>query len=87
MRSGRATWRNAEKDSKKQAVEYDADALKGALVKLCNTVFSFTGNQMFQDPGTIDAQKATKAGGDLLSIIELSNNIKSNAERLGKSPK
>ncbi|HST52126.1 MAG TPA: hypothetical protein VLJ61_08960 [Pyrinomonadaceae bacterium] len=78
---------DAEKDSKKQAVEYDADALKGALVKLCNTVFSFTGNQMFQDPGTVDAQKATKAGGDLLSIIELSNNIKSNAERLGKSPR
>jgi len=77
----------AKKDDAKQAVEYDADALKGALVKLCNTVFSFTGNPMFQDPGTVDVQKATKAGGDLLNIIELSDNIKRNAERLGKSPK
>jgi hypothetical protein len=77
----------AKKEDAKQAVEYDADALKGALVKLCNTVFSFTGNPMFQDPGTVDVQKATKAGGDLLNIIELSDNIKRNAERLGKSPK
>ena len=30
----------------------------GALVKLCNTIYSFTGNQMFQDPGTVDAVKA-----------------------------
>ena len=64
-----------------------ADALKGALVKLCNTIYSFTGNQMFQDPGTVDAVKATKAGGDLLDIIELSDDIKRSADRLSKSPK
>jgi hypothetical protein len=77
----------AKKDDVKQAVEYDADALKGALVRLCNTIFSFTGNPMFQDPGTVDVQKAKKAGGDLLNIIELSDQIKRNAERLAKSPK
>jgi len=80
--------KDGEKEGeKKQAVEYDAEALKGALVKLCNTIYSFTGNQMFQDPGTMDAVKATKAGGDLLNIIELSDQIKRSADRLSKLPK
>jgi hypothetical protein len=78
---------DSKKPDEKQAVEYDAEALKGALVRLCNAIFSFTGNPMFQDPGTVDVQKATKAGGDLLNIIELSDNIKRNAERLARSPK
>jgi hypothetical protein len=77
----------AKKNDEKPAVEYDPEALKGALVRLCNTIFSFTGNPMFQDPGTVDVQKASKAGGDLMNIIELSENIKRNAERLAKSPK
>jgi hypothetical protein len=76
-----------KRDEERPAAEYDADALKGALVKLCNTIYSFTGNPMFQDPGTVDTQKATKAGGDLLNIIELSENIKRSAERLSKSPR
>ncbi|HKP71336.1 MAG TPA: hypothetical protein VJT82_00255 [Pyrinomonadaceae bacterium] len=76
-----------KKAEEKQAVEYDADAMKGALVKLCNTIFSFTGNPMFKDPGTVDTQKATKAGADLLSIIELSDNIKKNADRLSATSK
>ncbi|HEX3557651.1 MAG TPA: hypothetical protein VHU19_00495 [Pyrinomonadaceae bacterium] len=75
-----------KKDEVKQ-VEYDEEALKGALVRLCNTIYSFTGNPMFKDPGTVDAQKATKAGGDLLNLIELSDNIKRSADRLGKSSK
>ncbi|HZT59032.1 MAG TPA: hypothetical protein VFA21_10440 [Pyrinomonadaceae bacterium] len=77
----------AKKPEEKPAVEYDDEAMKGALVKLCNTIFSFTGNPMFQDPKSVDPQKATKAGGDLLNIIELSDNIKRNAERLARSPK
>ena len=77
-----------KKDELKRPVEYDTAALNGALGQLCNSIFSFTGNQMFTDPRTVDAQKATKANSDLLSVIELSDNIKRSADRLGgKSPK
>jgi len=77
----------AEKKPDVKEVSYTEDELKGALVKLCNTIYSFTGNEMFKNPGTLDAQKSMKAGADLLSIIELSDNIKRSADRLGKSSK
>jgi hypothetical protein len=73
-----------EKDAAKQT-EYDGEQIKGALVKLCNTIYSFTGNAMFKDPATVDLQKAASAGGDLLAIIELSDNVKRSAERLKAS--
>lgn len=72
------------KDAAKQT-EYDDEQIKGALVKLCNTIYSFTGNAMFKDPATVDLQKAASAGGDLLTIIELSDNVKRSAERLKAS--
>jgi len=74
-----------EKEDGPKRAEYDADALKGALVRLCNAVYSFTSNPMFKDPSVVDAQKAAKAGGDLLDIIRLSDDIKRSADRLGKS--
>ncbi|MFL6227177.1 MAG: hypothetical protein ACJ741_00195 [Pyrinomonadaceae bacterium] len=70
-----------EKDAAKQ-INYDGEQLKGALVKLCNTIHTFTENQMFKDPSTVDLQKEAAAGGDLLTIIELSDNVKRSAERL-----
>jgi hypothetical protein len=73
-----------EKDAAKQTV-YDGEQIKGALVKLCNTIYSFTGNPMFKDPSTMDIQKAASAGGDLLTIIELSDNVKRSADRLKAS--
>jgi hypothetical protein len=73
-----------EKDATKQT-EYDGEQIKGALVKLCNTIYNFTGNPMFKDPSTMDIQKAASAGGDLLTIIELSDNVKRSADRLKAS--
>jgi hypothetical protein len=73
-----------EKDAAKQT-EYDGEQIKGALVKLCNAIYSFTVNPMFKDPATVDLQKAASAGGDLLSIIELSDNVKRSADRLKAS--
>jgi hypothetical protein len=67
--------------------EYDEAALKAALVKLCNTIHSFTANPMFQNPGVVAAEQPAKAGGELLTIIELSENIKKNAGRLAKASK
>lgn len=68
-------------------VVYTEEELKGALVKLCNTIYSFTANEMFKNPAALDAQKSLKAGADLLDIIELSSGIKRSADRLGKSSK
>jgi hypothetical protein len=73
-----------EKDAAKQT-GYDGEQIKGALVKLCNTIYNFTGNSMFKDPSTMDIQKAASAGGDLLTIIELSDNVKRSADRLKAS--
>jgi hypothetical protein len=76
-----------ERDADAQAV-YDAGQIKGALVKLCNTIHSFTVNPMFKDPAAaLDTQKAAAAGGDLLNIIELSDAVRKSAERLAKSSK
>ena len=66
---------------------YDEAAMRGALVKLCNAIHSFTGNPMFKNPEVVDAQQPEKAGGELLSIIDLSEYVKLNAERMAKAPK
>jgi Spy/CpxP family protein refolding chaperone len=76
-----------KKPDEERHVEYTEAQLNGALVKLCNVIYSFTDNEMFKNPGTLDTQKSLKAGADLMSIIELSDNIKRSADKLGKSPK
>ena len=74
-----------DKKSDAAAREYDEAAMRSALVKLCNTIHSFTGNPMFKNPEVVDAQQPAKAGGELLTIIELSESVKLNAERLAKA--
>ena len=76
-----------EKKPEEHTPEYDEAAMKSALVKLCNTIYSFTGNPMFKNPAVVAADEPAKAGRELLAIIELSENIKRNAERLSKAPK
>jgi hypothetical protein len=76
-----------KRTSEEKQVVYTEEELKGALVKLCNSIYSFTANEMFKNPGTLDTQKSMKAGSDLLVIIELSDNIKRTADKLGKSGK
>jgi len=81
----------AEKEPKssepKNQVEYRNEEMKGALVKLCNLIFTFTENPVLKTPDVVDVQQSAKAGRDLLSIIELSDNIKRSAERLRKETK
>jgi hypothetical protein len=71
-----------KKQEEEKQVFYGEEELKGALVKLCNTIYSFTSNEMFKNPSTLDTQKSMKAGADLLDIIELSDNIKRSADKL-----
>jgi hypothetical protein len=75
-----------EKEQKNQA-ELNNDEIKGALVKLCNLIFSFTENPILKNPGTVDVQQSAKAGRDLLNIVEISSSIKKSAERLKQSSK
>ena len=73
-----------EKKGEATPAVYDEPAMRSALVKLCNTIHSFTGNPMFKNPAVVDAQQPARAGSDLLAIIELSENVKHNAERMTK---
>lgn len=72
-----------EKEQKNE-IEYKHDEMKPALVKLCNTIFNFTENPILKTPDIVDVQQSAKAGRDLLTVIELSGNIKRSAEKLGK---
>ncbi|MCA1618239.1 MAG: hypothetical protein LC795_02775 [Acidobacteria bacterium] len=82
-----APQKSAEEEKADDAARpvYDEAAMRGALVKLCNTIHSFTGNPMFKNPEVVDARQPAKAGGELLDIIELSENVKLNAERMAKA--
>jgi cytochrome c556 len=75
-----------DKDAKDH-VEFTNDEMKGALVQLCNRIANFIENPVLKSPGTVDVEQSTRAGGDLLVIIELSGNIKRSAEKLNKISK
>jgi hypothetical protein len=77
-----------EKDKTRQSqIEFDKDEMKDALVRLCNMIAVFIDNPSLKNPGTTDVEQSTKAGGELLSIIELSANVKKSADKLNKAPR
>src|SRR5688572_4370005 len=82
-----ATQATDEKKPETVTPELDEAGMRSALVKLCNTIHSFTGNPMFKNPDVVDAAQPAKAGGDLLVIIDLSESVKLNAERMAKASK
>jgi hypothetical protein len=78
---------NDDKQQPKSQIEFDNHEMKDALVRLCNLIAGFIDNPVLKTPDKVDVEQSTKAGGDLLSIIELSGNIKRSAEKLGKQTK
>lgn len=82
-----ATQPPAGKKPEPATPEYDEAGMRAALVRLCNTIHSFTGNPMFKNPDVIDAAQPARAGAELLAIIDLSEGVRLNAERLAKSSK
>ncbi|HEX8352478.1 MAG TPA: hypothetical protein VF611_06260 [Pyrinomonadaceae bacterium] len=76
-----------EKKAEAAPAVYDEAGMRSALVKLCNTIHSFTGNPMFKNPEVVDAQQPAKAGSELLAILELSEGVRRNAERMAKASK
>ena len=82
-----ATQAAGEKKPEAAPPVYDEAGMRAALVKLCNTIHSFTGNPMFKNPDVVDATQPAKAGGELLTILDLSESVKLNAERMAKASK
>jgi len=59
--------------------------MKDALVKLCKQIRSFVTNPSIENPNTVDAQQLTKARHDLDALIQLSGQIKKDADRIKKN--
>lgn len=58
--------------------------MKDALIKLCRQIRSFVTNPSIENPNTVDAQQLTKARHDLDSVIQLSAQLKKDADKLKK---
>ena len=67
--------------------DFKDSQIKDALIKLCNEIKSFVTNPTIANPSTVDANQLTKARRDLESLIQLSAQIKKDADKLGKSRK
>ena len=73
---------DANKDSSDPAARIDESHLDRSLVVLCKTIDRFVENPVFDLNGVVDVNDSTKAGGDLLDVIELSDDIRRAAEHL-----
>ena len=56
--------------------------MKESLVKLCKQIRSFVTNPVIEQPNTIDVEKLDTAKHDLESVIQLSGNLKRDADSL-----
>ena len=59
--------------------------LEESLMVLRRHIYSFVTNPLFEAPGVLDVEQATKAGRDLDRIIELSEELRKGADRAKKS--
>jgi hypothetical protein len=75
----------AKPTAQKNQLALNQVEIKGALVRLCKLIDHFVENPALKNPDVTNAQHATQAEGDLLSIIELSSNVKRSAEKLKSS--
>lgn len=60
----------------------DEATMKGALVKLCKQIRSFVTNPVIEQPNLIDAEKLALAKRDLENVIQLSTQLKRDADLL-----
>lgn len=74
-----------EEASKRKKIEFEDQEMKDVLVQLCKLIDSFVENPILKTPGRVDVEQSTKAGLDLLNLVELSGNIRRSAEQLGKT--
>jgi hypothetical protein len=74
-----------EKERRKYGGAGDETQLKQALMGLDELLMSFVGNPLFQKTRIVDVELSNKAERDLLGVIEFSQGISKDAERLGKT--
>jgi hypothetical protein len=67
-------------------VASDGAELKQSLYRLDSLIMSFVTSPLFQNPNVLNTDLRTKANRDLEGIIEMSQTVRKNAERLGKPP-
>ena len=65
-----------------KAEEFDDSKMKDALIKLCKQIRSFVTNPIIEQPNTVDADQLKKARRDLEGVIQLSAQIKKDADKL-----
>jgi hypothetical protein len=79
--------RAAEAEDEEERVGLNGQQLRVAVVVLCERIESFVENPLFKQPGVVDVRESARAGEDLLRIIKLSDGIRRDAVRLGKTLK
>ena len=67
-----------------KAEEINDTQMTDALIKLCKQIRSFVTNPVIENPNTVNAEQLTKARHDLEDLIQLSGQIKKDADRIGK---
>ena len=67
--------------------EINDAGMNDALIKLCKQIRNFVTNPSIENPNTVDAQQLTKARHDLDSVIQLSAQLKKDADKLSKLKK
>jgi uncharacterized protein with LGFP repeats len=75
----------AKPAAQKNQPEFNQAEIKSALVRLCKLIDHFVENPALKNPDVTSAQHAAQADNDLLSIIELSGNVRRSAEKLKSS--
>ena len=61
--------------------------IKPALIKLCKQIKSFVTNPIIENPNTVNAEALGNARRDLERLIQLSGQLKKDADKLGKTHK
>lgn len=64
---------------------FEEGEIKEALITLCKQIRSFVTNPVIENPNTIDVNESVRARRDLDSVIQLSGEIKKDADKLSKN--
>jgi hypothetical protein len=76
-----------EQQNTKDGAETNSAHLETALVNLCKYIKNFVTNPMIETPSTVNAEQLTRARRDLESLIQLSEQIRKDADKLSKTRK
>ncbi len=76
---------NKESRNPRQAENGNSPQLKPALINLCKHIKNFVTNPVIETPNTVNAEQLTRAQRDLEGLIQLSDQIKKDADKLSKT--